>query len=135
MNAFIQKIKEKIITPQFIRYVITGGTAFLIEYSLYLVLLKWFKLHYITASVIVYSIIFWFVFLLNRQWSFKSKGNIYRQLMLYLLLFAFNNLVGNVFLLRFLSETLAIGPVFSPIIKMGIIVIWNFFIYKHIIYR
>ncbi len=119
----------------FIRYIIVGGSAFLIEYLSYLFLLKVLKVDYIAASMLVYSIIFWFVFYTNRRWSFESDGAMLPQLLKYVLLFAFNNLVGNVLLLRFLTETLKISAVVSPIIKMACIVIWNYFIYKHIIYR
>ncbi len=119
----------------FIRYLVVGGSAFMIEYLSYLFLLKVLKVNYISASIIVYSVIFWFVFYTNRRWSFQSDGALLPQLVKYILLFAFNNLVGNVALLRFLTETLQISDVISPIIKMACIVIWNYFIYKHIIYR
>ncbi len=123
------------VERSFIRYIIVGGSAFAIEYLSYLFLLKALKFNYVTASIIVYSVIFWFVFYTNRRWSFQSDGAVLPQLVKYLLLFAFNNLVGNILLLRFLTETLKISDVISPIIKMACIVIWNYFIYKHIIYR
>ncbi len=128
----MNKIKQ---SDSFLRYLVVGGTAFAIEYLSYLLLLKGLRLNYVAASVIVYSVIFWFVFYLNRRWSFQSDGAIGPQLIKYLLLFAFNNLVGNVWLMQFLTETLQISPLLSPIIKMACIVIWNYFIYKHIIYR
>lgn len=112
-----------------------GGAAFLIEYLSYLVLLKVLRVDYIVAGIVVYSIIFWFVFYLNRSWSFQSDGAVLPQLVKYLLLFAFNNLVGNIWLMRFLTETIGLNPVISPIIKMACIVLWNYFIYKYIIYR
>ncbi len=123
------------IERSFIRYLVVGGSAFIVEYLSYLFLLKVLKINYVHASIIVYSIIFWFVFYTNRRWSFESDGAMLPQLLKYVLLFAFNNLVGNVVLLRFLTETLKISDVISPIIKMACIVVWNYFIYKHIIYR
>ncbi len=123
------------IDKSFIRYILVGGTAFLIEYASYLILLNLLHIDYIVAGIIVYSIIFWFVFYMNRSWSFQSEAAVLPQLIKYLLLFGFNNLVGNIWLMRFLTETLGISPLISPIIKMACIVIWNYFIYKHIIYR
>ncbi len=123
------------LEKSFLRYVLVGGAAFLIEYLSYLVLLKVLRVDYIVAGIVVYSIIFWFVFYLNRSWSFQSDGAVLPQLVKYLLLFAFNNLVGNIWLMRFLTETIGLNPVISPIIKMACIVLWNYFIYKYIIYR
>ncbi len=119
----------------FIRYCLVGGSAFVVEYLGYLFLFRVVKLDYTVASAIVYSILFWFVFYMNRRWSFQSRGALAPQLIKYVALFAFNNVVGNVMLMRFLTETLAISPLLSPIIKMACIVIWNYFIYKYIIYR
>ncbi len=119
----------------FIRYCLVGGSAFVIEYFGYLFLFKVLKLDYTLAAAIVYSVLFWFVFYLNRSWSFQSQAAILPQLLKYIALFVFNNLVGNVLLMRFLTETLTISPLLSPVIKMACIVIWNYFIYKYIIYR
>ncbi len=123
------------LEKSFIRYIVIGGTAFLIEYLSYLILLKLLHIDYIIAGIIVYSVIFWFVFYMNRSWSFQSQAAVLPQLIKYLLLFSFNNLVGNIWLMRLLTEVIGISPLISPLIKMACIVIWNYFIYKHIIYR
>lgn len=120
---------------QIIRYLITGFTAFGIEYSLYVLLFKVVGLNYITASVIVYALVFMFSFFVNRKWSFQSKGQINRQLILYFMLFLFNLVFANVFLLRFLTDILGIDPLISPFLKMACVVCWNFFVYKFIIYK
>ncbi len=120
---------------QLMRYLVTGFTAFGIEYSLYVLLYKAVGLNYILASVIVYALVFLFSFFVNRKWSFQSQGRVNRQLFLYLLLFLFNLVFANVFLLRFLTDVLGINALFSPFLKMACVVCWNFFIYKFIIYK
>ncbi len=107
----------------------------MLEYAGYQALYRFTTLNYDVASAVVYSIMFWLVFLLNRQWSFQSKGNIYLQVFKYLLLFIFNNIVGNILLMRFLVETVGISTDIAPFFKMAMIVIWNYFIYKHLIYK
>jgi len=130
---------KKVLAPetikQIIRYLITGFTAFGIEYALYVMLLKWAELHYILASVIVYALVFWFSFLVNRIWSFKSKGNIKRQFIQYGALFAFNLVVSNIFLMKLFTDVFGISELISPFLKMACVVCWNFLIYKYIIYK
>lgn len=120
---------------QITRYLITGFTAFGIEYSLYVFLYKFIGLYYILSSFIVYAVVFLFSFFVNRNWSFESEGDVRRQILLYFLLFLFNLFFGNIVLLYFLTEYVGLDPLFSPFIKMGLIVCWNFLIYKYVIYK
>ncbi len=123
------------INKSFIRYVVVGGSAFILEYLGYLALHQVIGLSYQLSSVIVYSVLFWFVFLLNRQWSFESTGSVYIQLVKYIALFIFNNLVGNILLMQFLVDGIGISALIAPVLKMAMIVIWNYFIYKYFIYK
>ncbi len=120
---------------QLMRYLVTGFTAFGIEYALYVLLYKVVGFDYILASVVVYALVFGFSFLVNRKWSFESTGDIKRQTILYLMLFLFNLVVSNVFLLQFFTETLGINALISPFLKMACVVCWNFLAYKYIIYK
>lgn len=131
-NNIRGKFNKKSIA-QIKRYIIVGLISFTIEYILFFILYKILNVWYVFANAVVYAITFWISFLLNRNWSFKSKGNIYRQLILYFLLFVINLFVSsNVIYL--LSDKLLISPLYSKVVTMCIIVIWNFVIYKKIIY-
>ncbi len=130
----MNKLKS-LLNTSFVRYVIVGGIAFVVEYLFYQLLYRFLGLDYSLASVIVYSIMFWLVFLLNRQWSFQSEGNFKGQLFKYFLLFLFNNLVANILLMQFLVEQLNISADLAPILKMLLVVIWNYYIYKYFIYK
>lgn len=120
---------------QLTRYLITGFLSFGIEYLMFFILYHLLSVGYITANVIVYAVVFWINFLLNRFWSFKSQDNLLRQLKLYSLLFIFNLLVVNVFLMYVLSEIAGIPPLISKVLLMGVVVLWNFILYKKVIYR
>lgn len=89
----------------------------------------------IFANLIVYAVIFWVNFLMNRFWSFESKEPIVKQLILYGFLFVFNLSVGNVFLMYVFSNLLFVHPMISKVLIMGILVSWNFVIYKKVIYK
>ncbi|MDH8679236.1 GtrA family protein [Fusibacter bizertensis] len=134
MNKLSSLLKSE-TASQLIKYLITGFTAFGIEYGLYVILYKWVGLYYIVASMIVYALVFWFSFFVNRIWSFKSTGNLKKQLMQYGLLFFFNLIVSNLFLMKFLTDVIGISALISPFLKAGFIVCWNFLIYKYIIYK
>ncbi|HHV29911.1 GtrA family protein [Acetivibrio mesophilus] len=143
------------------RYVITGFTGFAIEYLLFYTFnnfvfkrffpggysfvkgiaeslfnydLKGYTYSYLLANAIAYVVVFWFNFLVNRIWSFKSKVNIFKQLKQYAVLFIFN-LIATSTLLYVLSDKIGIMPELSKILVMGSVVCWNFVIYKKIIYK
>lgn len=126
---------QKVLSKQIGKYLITGFTAFGIEYSLYLLFISLLNVYYVLASVIVYSIVFWFSFMINRIWTFKSKGPIHNQLLKYSMLFAFNLIFSNIVLMYFLTDFIGITPYFSPFIKMAFVVCWNFLFYKFVIFK
>lgn len=129
---------EKLFTRktliQFSRYVITGLTSFGIEYLLFLALYRLVKLWYIQANSLAMMTGFIVSFFLNRLWSFQSKDNFFRQLILYNVLFALNLGISNLLMYLF-SDVLRVLPLISKVMVMGLIAMWNFVIYKEIIYR
>src|SRR5690554_5909652 len=86
---FKDKLSENSI-GQFKRYIATGFLSFCIEYTLFNILYHIAGLGYIWANTIALTPVFWFNFLMNRYWSFKSKKSLKVQLPLYAILFAFN---------------------------------------------
>jgi putative flippase GtrA len=132
-NKFVRSLLTREAAAQFEKYVISGLISAGTEYTVLLVLTELAGLWYILSNTIAYVSGFWLSFLLNRFWSFKSKGNILRQLLLYCILFVFNLLLTNS-LLYFLTSIIGIPYMISKIFVMGVAVMWNFIIYKKIIY-
>ena len=130
----VRSLLDKTSRKQFLKYLIVGFVSFLSEYGLFSSLFLFLKLHELIANTIALGIVFWLNFLLNKFWSFESKGDIGRQVILYFLLFVFNMSFSNVFI-YLSSEVFDIYPLVSKIIAMALIVIWNFLLYKYIIYR
>lgn len=140
-------VVKNIFTPdslaQFIRYVLVGVFSFSIEYTLFIVLRNAMSLNEILVNILVYSVIFWINFLLNKYFSFKSRTNFKRQLFLYGLLFFFNLIVGNVLLFSAIRHILVLmsgegsWPVLylPKILIMFFIISWNFLLYKKVIYK
>jgi putative flippase GtrA len=143
----VNKFLKRFFTPetfgQFVRYIIVGVVSFSIEYTLFIVLRNIMAVNEITVNIIVYTVIFWLNFLLNKFYSFQSRTNFKRQLLLYGVLFLFNLLVGNVLLFSAIRHALVLvsgegsWPVLylPKILIMFFIITWNFILYKKVIYK
>jgi putative flippase GtrA len=142
---FIENLKSKIynilysfLKPdtlhQFIKYATTGGIAFCVEYVTFYLLYSILGLWYIWSNSIAMTVAFSISFTLNRFWSFKSKGNAFKQLIMYGTLFLVNVFVSNMVMLLF-TDVLGIKPLLSKLIAVGIIVCWNFVINKKVIFK
>ena len=119
---------------QFYRYLLVGGSSFLLEYGLFYILLELHNVNYLIANSIVYSTVSAINFALNRLWTFRSTNNLSLQISLYLSLLMFNFIASNV-LLYILTGQLLIPPLWSKFCVMVMVVLWNFVLYKKVIYR
>ena len=122
------------LSRQFVRYLVTGVASFLLEYAIFYLLLKVWAWWYLLANTLAYLLVFGFNFLLNRLWTFQSAGDIKRQACLYAILLGFNLLMTNL-VLYLLTDGAAIPAQFAKVIVMGCVVMWNFILYKKVIYR
>lgn len=128
---------------QFVRYIFVGLFSFSIEYTLFIVLRKALTLSELLVNIIVYTVIFWINFLLNKFFSFQSRSNFKRQVFLYSILFIFNLVVGNILLFSGIRYLLVLisgegtWPVLylPKILIMFFIISWNFILYKKVIYK
>jgi putative flippase GtrA len=111
-----------------------GGSSFLLEYGSFYILLDLYDVNYLIANSIVYSTVSAINFTLNRLWTFRSTNNLRLQITLYLSLLMFNFIASNV-MLYILTGLLHIPPLWSKIGVMVMVVLWNFVIYKKVIYR
>lgn len=140
-------ILNRFLTPetvgQFVRYIIAGVLCFSIEYTLFIVLRNNLSISELLVNIIVYTIIFWINFLLNKFFSFRSRENFKRQLFLFGILFLFNLFVGNIIVFSAIRHLLVLisgegswSVLYLPkILIMFFIVSWNFVLYKKVIYK
>ncbi|MDD4494476.1 MAG: GtrA family protein [Eubacteriales bacterium] len=133
-NKFIKDFLKPEVLAQFKRYVITGVSCFALEYLLFYLLLEVFHASDLVSNIIALTTVFWVNFFMNRIWSFKSKANLKKQLLQYLVLYLFN-LCATTGLIYVLSHILLIDPRISKIIVQCAVVSWNFLLYKKVIYK
>jgi len=142
-SNILEKIKRnktlaEILTPagisQIKRYLITGFSSAAIELSLLYIFRDVLKLGIIVSNSIALTIVFWFNFLMNRFFSFKSSGNIKKQIIMYGFLFIFNLGASNL-IMHFLTVSLQIQYLLAKVFAIGAVVSWNFILYKKVIYK
>lgn len=135
------KIRDKLLKllnqesiGQAIRYVLTGLCSAAFEFALLFVFKDLVGLSVIASNSAALAIVFWFNFLMNRYWSFKSKTKLSKQLAMYLVLFVFN-LGASDLIMYLLVDRLSIQYLLAKVFAIGAVVCWNFVIYKKVIYR
>lgn len=119
---------------QFKKYIITGLSAAVLEYGLFTLLTVLAGMREVTSHAASMSAGFILSFILNRQWSFKSQGNISRQLFLSCALFLINLCISS-YVIYLLVEKAEIWDKLAKLLVMGMIMLWNFVIFKKVIYK
>jgi len=119
---------------QFVKYAIAGGFSFIVENAAFYMLHRILELWYVWSNSVAMTLGFIISFFLNRAWSFKSQGNLYRQFIMYGVLFIINLFISNGLMMLF-SGVLKIAPPVAKLVATGIIVCWNFVIYRGFIFK
>ena len=133
-NKLLSDMLEPEAFHQLVRYLITGFSSAAIELSLLYVFKDIVKFSVIEANSIALTIVFWFNFLMNRHWSFKSKSSLKKQLLMYAVLFVFN-LGASDLIMYVLVTLLGIQYLLAKVLAIGAVVTWNFILYKKVIYK
>ena len=121
---------------KFIRYIISGGTAAVINIFLLYLLTEFFKFWYLFSAIASFIVAFVFSFILQKFWTFgdNSKAEAHKQLAIYLFV-AIVNLLVNTLLIYLLVEYLTIWYIWAQIISGATIALYSFFVYKLIFYE
>lgn len=136
-NTPKKREKHIALTFQVMRYGTSGVIAALSDYGVFVLLnLVGVPLFFATAASLIMGLIVGFIF--NKEWAFKAQPNVpERNLMWQFLLYAALVAFNTIFAYWFISttrQTLGISMYLAKILSMLIIVLWNFLIYKKIIF-
>jgi putative flippase GtrA len=118
-----------------IKYLLTGGLAFAVDYLLLLSCYYVFSLPLWVATTLGYLGGLCVSFFINRTWVFSERGKqrkMTRQLVEYVLLLLFNY-AFTVFAIR-LFDSRGISPAISKIVITAMIAGWNYIIFNKIIF-
>lgn len=123
------------INNKLLKFLISGGTAALVEYGLFLLIHNIAGPDWIIFSQTISFIAgFAISFLLNKSWVFGSKGHASKQLLQYATLAGVNLLLGNIVII-FITEILNFEYFIAKLVVMILVVIWNYLIFSKIIFK
>ena len=119
---------------QFIRYFITGCSAFCLDIGLLYVLKEYVHMRPFLAIVVYQIFVLSYIFLLNKYWSFKARGVTRKQLIRFMVVAVANYLIAIAWM-WFFNEKMQIYYLLSRIANVSLSVVWNFFLYRYWVYK
>lgn len=117
-----------------VRYLIVGGTSFLVDAGLLFILHDIANLSIVIAGSIAFWIGVIYNFTLTRLWTFsvRDKQQLHKHILLYAMLLAFNY-ISTIILLALLSNVMHF--IIAKTLIVAAQTVWNYPIYKFIIFR
>ena len=117
----------------FIRYLLVGGTTFILDFGILYILHSELKFSIAVATSISYWVSIVYNFVLNRYWTFdvREKESLKKHISTYLILLVIN----YIFVVIFVSVmSHYINYIIAKAIAVGIQMIWTYPIYKKFIF-
>ena len=138
------KLKSRIpgkrgILGQFLRYFVTGGLAFVVDFGAFALALYYFEIHYLIANLIGLAVGNVVNYLLTVGWVFSTEKRTMRDhVFLEVLVFVLISLLGmglNEFLMYVFVGRFALQEMLSKVVAAIIVLLWNFFARKFILFK
>lgn len=117
----------------FIRYLLVGGTTFVIDFGLLVLLHGKLKINIAVATSVAYWISIIYNFILNRYWTFdaREKESLKRHITTYTLLLV----VNYFFVVAFMAlASNHINYIIAKAIAVLIQMVWTYPVYKKVIF-
>lgn len=118
------------------RFLLSGGTALLVNLVLLYVFADMLNMWYITASILAFVGAFCVSFFLQKFWTFDNKNmdSVHFQAGISLVV-ALANLALNTLIMYELVEGLGVYHIFAQVIASGVIACESFFVYKNLVFN
>lgn len=140
INLFKSMLSDKRnIVGQFLRYFVTGGLAFVVDFGAFALALYCFEIHYLLANLI--GLMFGNVvnYLLSLGWVFSAeKRKMEKHRLLEITVFVIISLVGmglNELLMLLMVGFAGLNEMLSKIVAAGIVLMYNFLARKFILFH
>lgn len=118
----------------FLRYISAGGVAAVVEISLFVACYQWLHWPLLAANTLALSCALLLCFVLQKRWTFATKGGVGRQLKLYLLMQMISALLNNLLIAIFITLW-AWPPLAAKVVQIGIVFMWNFSFCKLVVFK
>ena len=112
---------------QVIKFGVVGASAFVVDYSIMLILTEFFDVHYLFSSTISFIIALIFNYILSMRFVFKSREQMHKgkEFVIFCLL----SVIGlgiNQLLMWLLVEKMLIHYAITKIFATAVVMMWNF---------
>lgn len=125
---------RKEVNKQFLRFCLIGLEKTILTYLVFIILYYFFSVYYLIAGGIgaIAGILLGFIF--DKAYTFESKIKSIITLPQYLLVY-FITFLFYIFSIRYLVESFSINPIISNIIIQPVMVFFNFFTTKILVFK
>lgn len=128
-----KKITLFLYKHHFVRYLIVGGTTFVIDFGLLYMLHAHFAVKIAAATSVAYWVSITYNFMLNRYWTFDihEKESLQKNIATYFFLLIFNYFFALIFVSAFSHiMNFMLAKALSVLLQMT----WTFYLYKYFIF-
>ncbi|MDO8589694.1 MAG: GtrA family protein [bacterium] len=124
-----------ILNHRAIRYLISGGSAAVINLTMLFILVHFFYMWYLLASVVAFIVAVAVSFMMQKFFTFNdyTKEKIRQQSLVYLGI-QILNLGVNALLLYISVDMLHIHYLISQFFVLGLVAVYSFFVFKYLVF-
>jgi len=133
LKAFIKKKPEKTL-HQFLRYLVAGGTATMVDLSVLFVLYQFLHVNYLIAGALGYFCGIMTNFTVNVLFVFESTGRMKKEFIIFASVGAVGLLWTELILWTF-SEKFHFPVIVAKLVAVIFVLFWNFFMRKKLVFR
>ncbi len=131
----MNKLLEKKIVRQILKFTVVGGLAFLIDYGLLYILTEFIGIHYLISSIISFTVSVIFNYILSIKWVFDvNKKQGLKEFILFIILSVIG-LIINEIIMYLMVDIMNIHYMISKLFSTGVVMVYNFITRKIFIER
>lgn len=134
MGTIIERLRNVEIIQRAFRFVVVGFLSTLLNYAVFYALFRFIAWDYRVASASGYVVGLFFGFILNRNWTFVSKGKAIPESVKYLLVYL-TSLFLSLSFLHLLVSSFSLDPRIANIFAIGFSTITNFLGSNYLVFR
>lgn len=120
------------LSKQITLFLLVGSASTLLSYSIFLIALRLFGLHYLIANACGFILSISFNYYCNKRWTFDSKGS--NHFWRYFCFYVFSLTLSSI-LLKIIVEYGAVIPEIANILTIVIMTVVNFIVVKFFIFK
>lgn len=143
LSGVVKKLRERLprksLAGQFVRYLVTGGLAFIVDFGLFALCLYVFDWHYLLANLVGLVAGLVLNYAMSIVWVFTAcKRTLEKQKVAEFVLFALVGIAGvgiNQLLMYLMVDGFSLNEMLSKIVAAALVLMWNFGARKLLLFK